>query len=236
MQWPKWLIEVGKFVWFMISGEWKEPLRQRPIVHIHEVDTEDVPPPEPEPVAPVVDDKRARQLAWQKQIQDAMDGRASAGSALGGLTATALIETYLPEGVKLKPPGSLEGTFPATPALIDSSCIEHINDGGRRDRSDFPAYMIKLRDEALQTPRGRFVRAKQDAAEAYAKELGINLEILVPIVEQARKLGLDEPSRIANELSPYHRRIDATLVGDARRGSIREKPPARPDPTKQKPA
>lgn len=105
--------------------------------------------------------KRERQVAWQAMFQAAVDG------AKHDRFATALTcldpQVGLPDGLQLTAKGLIDASsMPNRPVIVDNS--------------EFPNYLLKLHDEAMQTDEGKFIQDRQDAAERYAKKLGLDLE------------------------------------------------------------
>jgi hypothetical protein len=105
--------------------------------------------------------KRERQEAWQAMFQDAVDA-AKKGHGSQALTCYDMT-VGLPDGLKLTEKSLIDpSTMPNRPVVVD--------------RSEFPAYLRRLHEEAMNTDEGKFVQDRQDAAERYAKKLGLDLE------------------------------------------------------------
>lgn len=130
--------------------------------------------------------KKLKQLEIQQAIQRAVDHRpvepsefvhdkyAFCENALGDVTIE--LKPGLPglEDMRLR-----ETTDRGkTGYMIDPAGMPALSAG--KDCSEFPQYLRKLYDEAMDTPEGRLVGRQQKAAEKYADELGRPLAEVMP--------------------------------------------------------
>lgn len=105
--------------------------------------------------------KRERQEAWQAVFQAAVD--AAKNGRFDQASTVIDLQIGLPDGLKLTEKGLIDASeMPKHRVVVD--------------RSEFPAYLAKLHGEAMQTDEGKFIQDRQDAAERYAKKLGLDLE------------------------------------------------------------
>lgn len=129
------------------------------------------------------------QAAWQQAIDAAKSDAGYAGLFVADLTIPVAGSPYL-AGVPTTTRAG--GTYISADSLPPP-------DLSARDTSDFPAYRRKLYAEAMQTPQGRFVAARQAAAEALAKELSKPIH---EVPELSRHVRYIDPAVVRHHTRP----------------------------------
>lgn len=158
-------------------------------------------PPPPDERTPEQKHRQA-QLDWQARFQNMVDGK------INGCEPLTQDSPGLPFAVHLLSDGKAAPLLLRENNTINAACLPSLP--VLHDNSEFPAYLRKLHDEALETDEGELAADRQLAAERYAKKKGIDLE---------------DPQALASVpaiLRPHVRYIDPKKVRSQHYGPVRE--------------